>query len=602
MGESLGSFRRSGMCADLTEKNAGQQVSLCGWVQRRRDLGKLIFVWLRDYTGIVQIVFDQSRFPEVFEKAGQLRSEYVIAVRGVVEKRTPENINPELKTGRIEVCAGELIILNEAQTPPFAVDDDAVVNDSVRYKYRYIDLRRPAMQHILRTRSNIAASVRSYFGQNGFAEIETPVLCKSTPEGARDYLVPSRVHPGKFYALPQSPQLLKQLLMVSGMDRYYQIVKCFRDEDLRADRQPEFTQIDVEMSFADQEQIMEICEGLLRRVFRDIAGYEISEPIEKMTYRTAMEKYGSDKPDLRFGMEINDISDIAKDCGFSVFSSATTSGGSVRGLLGKSMAQHLSRKEIDALTEVVKTYRAKGLAWLSLNQDGSVRSSFAKFLTEQELNSIIKRMDMQPGDIAFFVADGNNTVVLEALGQLRLELGRRFNLIDKNTYRFVWITEFPMFEYSPEDGRYYAVHHPFTAPMDEDFALVDTDPGAMRAKAYDIVLNGYELGGGSVRIHDSAVQNRMFKALGFEEADIRERFGFLVYAFKYGAPPHGGFAIGMDRLTMLLCGTDNIKDVIAFPKMQNAACLMTNAPDFVDDKQLDELNIAVVRKEDGQQE
>ncbi|MDD6204123.1 MAG: aspartate--tRNA ligase [Firmicutes bacterium] len=595
MGELLSGFRRSGMCASVNAADAGKRVSLCGWVQRRRDLGKLIFIWLRDYTGIVQVVFDQSRYAAVFDKATALRSEFVIAVRGTVEKRTAANINPELATGEVEVIADELIILNESQTPPFAVDDNTVVNDGTRYKYRYIDLRRPAMQRILRTRSKTAISVRNYFNENGFAEIETPVLCKSTPEGARDYLVPSRVHPGKFYALPQSPQLLKQLLMVGGMDRYFQIVKCFRDEDLRADRQPEFTQIDVEMSFVEQDQIMEIAEGMLSRVFREIVGYEIPMPIERMTYKTAMEKYGSDKPDLRFGLEIRNISGQVSSCGFSVFSAAVANGGSVRGINGKGLADKLSRKDIDALGETVKTYRAKGLAWMAVTAEG-VRGSFVKFLTQEETASIISAMDAQPGDILFFVADSDK-VALEALGQLRLELARRFELYDKKAYRFVWITEFPMFEYSPEDGRYYAVHHPFTAPMDEDLPLLDRNPGEMRAKAYDIVLNGYELGGGSIRIHDSAIQNRMFEALGLSKEDIEDRFGFLVDAFKYGAPPHGGFAIGMDRLIMLLCGTDNIKDVIAFPKMQNAACLMTGAPDTVDEAQLEELSVAVTKAE-----
>lgn len=595
MGELLSGFRRSGMCASVNAADAGKRVALCGWVQRRRDLGKLIFIWLRDYTGIVQVVFDQSRYAAVFDKATALRSEFVIAVRGTVEKRTAANINPELVTGEVEVIADELIILNESQTPPFAVDDNTVVNDGTRYKYRYIDLRRPAMQRILRTRSKTAISVRNYFNENGFAEIETPVLCKSTPEGARDYLVPSRVHPGKFYALPQSPQLLKQLLMVGGMDRYFQIVKCFRDEDLRADRQPEFTQIDVEMSFVEQEQIMEIAEGMLSRVFREIVGYEIPMPIERMTYKTAMEKYGSDKPDLRFGLEIRNISGQVSSCGFSVFSAAVANGGSVRGINGKGLADKLSRKDIDALGETVKTYRAKGLAWMAVTGEG-VRGSFVKFLTQEETAAVISAMDAQPGDILFFVADSDK-VALEALGQLRLELARRFELYDKKAYRFVWITEFPMFEYSPEDGRYYAVHHPFTAPMDEDLPLLDRNPGEMRAKAYDIVLNGYELGGGSIRIHDSAIQNRMFEALGLSKEDIEDRFGFLVDAFKYGAPPHGGFAIGMDRLTMLLCGTDNIKDVIAFPKMQNAACLMTGAPDTVDEAQLEELSVAVTKAE-----
>lgn len=591
MAELLKGFKRTCKCAQISKADATKTVSLAGWVQRRRDLGGLIFVWLRDYTGIMQVVFDESRYAELFQKATALRSEFVIAVCGTVSLRTPENINPDLATGKIEIIATELKILSESETPPFAVDDDVVVNDGMRYKYRYLDLRRPAMQGILRTRSKTAAAVRNYFIANDFVEIETPILCKSTPEGARDYLVPSRVHGGKFYALPQSPQLLKQLLMVGGFDKYFQIAKCFRDEDLRADRQPEFTQIDVEMSFVEVDDIITAAEGLIQKVFLDVVGAKVALPIQQMTYQTAMETYGSDKPDLRFGLEITDVSGLVRDCGFSVFSSAVAGGGSVRGINGKNLATKLSRKEIDGLGDVVKTYRAKGLAWLSIGQEG-IRSSFTKFLTEQDTNNLISAMQGEPGDILFFVAD-HNQVVFDALGQLRLALGKRFALYDENQYRFVWITEFPMFEYSEEDRRYYAKHHPFTAPMDEDLALLESDPGKMRAKAYDIVLNGYELGGGSIRIHDSQVQHKMFQALSISDEDIRNRFGFLVDALKFGAPPHGGFALGLDRLVMLLCHTDNIKDVIAFPKMQNAACLMTEAPDFVEPSQLQELSIAV---------
>lgn len=596
MGEQLNGEKRTCMCTELGIGDVGKTVTLMGWVQRRRDLGSLIFIWLRDRSGIIQVVFDEAKYPEVFEKATALRSEYVISVKGEVIARDEHNINPALKTGQIEVEATQLKILSEAETPPFFIDDEVNANDAIRYKYRYLDLRRPYLQKILVTRSKTAAVIRNYFNENGFVEVETPVLTKSTPEGARDYLVPSRVHPGEFYALPQSPQLLKQLLMISGMDRYYQIVKCFRDEDLRADRQPEFTQVDVEMSFVDVEDVLAICEGMIKEVFSKIKGIDVQLPLPRMTYQQAMDLYGSDKPDTRFGMTLVNISDIVENCGFSVFSNAVKGGGSVRLINAEGLVDKFTRKEIDALTEYVKTYKAKGLAWLGLTDSG-YRSSFAKFMTEDEVKSIILAANAKEGDMLFFIADSKNDIVYDALGQLRLEIGRRFNLIDKSKYNFLWVTEFPLFEYSEEDQRFYAKHHPFTAPMDEDMALLDKDRGKMRAKAYDIVLNGYELGGGSIRIHDSNMQKLMFNALGFSEEDIRNQFGFFVDAFKYGAPPHGGFAIGLDRLTMLLCGTDNIRDVIAFPKMQNASCLMTDAPSPVSQAQLNELKISTMTNE-----
>ncbi|MBS6475230.1 MAG: aspartate--tRNA ligase [Clostridiales bacterium] len=596
MGELLQDWKRTFMCAEIEKKDLNKQVTLMGWVQRRRDLGKLIFVWLRDRSGIVQVVFDAAQNQELFDKASQIRSEFVIAVKGTVIVREVSNINPSLKTGEIEVAVSELKLLSGAATPPFAIDDDVNANDTLRYTYRYLDLRRAKLQNILTMRSSAAIETRNYMNENGFLEIETPVLTKSTPEGARDYLVPSRVHNGSFYALPQSPQLFKQLLMVSGFDRYFQIVKCFRDEDLRADRQPEFTQIDLEMSFVEQEDVMAVGEGLLRRVFKKIVNYDIPSPIQRMTWREAMDQYGSDKPDLRFGLTIQNVSGTVAGCGFSVFASAVANGGSVRGINAKGLGSRLSRKEIDALGEVVKTYRAKGLAWVNITDEG-IKSSFAKFMSEQELQALIEAMHGEKGDALFFVAD-RDQVALEALGQLRLELSRKFSLADPNEYRFVWITEFPMFEYSEEDGRYYAMHHPFTAPMDEDLPLLGKDNGRVRAKAYDIVLNGYELGGGSIRIHSEEIQTEIFKELGFNEEEIQRRFGFLVNAFKYGAPPHGGMAIGFDRLIMLLCKTDNIKDVIAFPKMQNACCLMTEAPNTVDEKQLQELGIEIVRRKE----
>ena len=587
----IGDWKRSCMCAEANREMLGQSLTLMGWVQRRRDLGGLIFIWLRDRTGIVQVVFDQSKYPGVFLSAQELRSEYVLAVKGEVVLREENNINRELKTGDIEVIASDLKILSASQTPPFAIDNDVSVNDNIKYKYRYLDLRRPVLQEIFALRSHAAFSARSFLQENGFLELETPVLTRSTPEGARDYLVPSRVHNGEFYALPQSPQLFKQLLMISGFDKYYQIVKCFRDEDLRADRQPEFTQIDVELSFVDTSDVMEVAEKLIARVFKDIKGMEIGLPIERLTFNEAMERFGSDKPDMRFGMELIDVSETVKDCGFSVFSSAVQKGGRVTGITARN-AGGFTRKEIDALAEMLKDYKAKGLAWAILSSEG-VRSSFSKFMSPEQMQALIDRMGAQPGDAMFFVAD-TPEISLTAMGQLRLILGRKLGLIDDSAYRFVWITQFPLFEYSEEDGRYYAKHHPFTAPMDEDISLIGKDNDKVRSKAYDIVLNGYELGGGSIRIHDSDMQSMILNQLGFTQQDVEMRFGFLTNALRYGAPPHGGFAIGMDRLVMLLCGTDNIKDVIAFPKMQNARCLLSDAPSQVEKAQLDELGIALV--------
>lgn len=589
----IGEWKRSCMCAEANREALNKTLTLMGWVQRRRDLGGLIFIWLRDKTGIVQVVFDQSKYPEVFLSAQELRSEYVLAVKGEVVLRDQNNINSELKTGDVEVVASELKILSSSQTPPFAIDNDVSVNDNIKYKYRYLDLRRPVLQEIFALRSQTAFSARSFLQENGFLELETPVLTRSTPEGARDYLVPSRVHNGEFYALPQSPQLFKQLLMISGFDKYYQIVKCFRDEDLRADRQPEFTQIDVEMSFVDTPDVMDAAEKLIARVFKDIKGMDIGLPIERLTFIEAMERFGSDKPDMRFGMELKDVSDTVKNCGFSVFSLTVANGGRVTGITARG-AGSLTRKEIDTMAETLKDYKAKGLAWAILSSDG-MRSSFGKFMSPEEIQALIERMDAKPGDAMFFVAD-TPEISLTAMGQLRLILGRRLGLIDENSYRFAWVTEFPLFEYSTEDGRYYAKHHPFTAPMDEDISLIGKDNDKVRSKAYDIVLNGYELGGGSIRIHDSDMQSMILNQLGFTQQDVEARFGFLTNALRYGAPPHGGFAIGMDRLVMLLCGTDNIKDVIAFPKMQNARCLLSDAPSQVEKAQLDELGITLVKE------
>ncbi|MFZ5351392.1 MAG: aspartate--tRNA ligase [Bacillota bacterium] len=585
----MGKYNRTHMCGELGISNVGEKVSIIGWVQRTRDLGGLIFIQLRDRTGIVQAVVNKDVTEELFELAGKVRGEYVLSISGEVAKRAENAINPKMDTGYIEIIVQQLEIVNKAETPPIYIEDDLNAAETLRLKYRYLDLRRPVMQKIFITRHKVAKVVRDFMDENGFLEVETPMLTKTTPEGARDYLVPSRVQPGNFFALPQSPQLFKQILMVSGFDRYFQIVKCFRDEDLRADRQPEFTQIDLEMSFVDKEDVMALNERLLQRVFKEVLDYDIQLPVPKMTYREAMERYGSDKPDTRFGFELKDIGEAVKSSEFKVFADTIAGGGLVKAINAEGCSEKLSRKEIDSLGEFVKTYRAKGLAWINLSSEG-VKSPIAKFLKEEELNAIIEKVGAKTGDIIFIVAD-KPKVVYDSLGQLRLELGRRLELIDKNKYNLLWVTEFPLLDYDEEDNRYVAMHHPFTSPMDEDIPLLDTEPLKVRAKAYDIVLNGYELGGGSIRIHNSELQEKMFGMLGFTKEQAWNKFGFLLEAFKYGTPPHGGLAFGLDRIIMLLTGTDNIKDVVAFPKTQTASCLMTNAPSPADEKQLNELYI-----------
>ncbi|MBR5589928.1 MAG: aspartate--tRNA ligase, partial [Anaerotignum sp.] len=563
-----------------------------GWVQRRRDLGQLIFIALRDRTGLVQIAIDENATEkELFAKAETIRSEYVLAVRGTVAARTEGNINPNMKTGKIEIIAKELRILSDSETTPFQIEDSVTVKDDLRLKYRYLDLRRPSQLNNLVLRHKVAQVMRNFLDQENFLEIETPILGKSTPEGARDYLVPSRVHPGNFYGLPQSPQLYKQLLMVSGMDRYYQIAKCFRDEDLRADRQPEFTQVDMELSFVDIDDVMDINERMMQKVFKDLMNVDIQLPLPRMTYAEAMERFGSDKPDVRFGMELKNISDVVAGTEFVVFKSALEAGGSVRAINAKGCGS-FPRKKIDSLVEFVKTYRAKGLAWIAVNEDGTLKSQIAKFFTPEKLQEIVDAMDGQPGDLILICAD-QDKVVFDSLGALRLELSRMLELTKADDFAFLWVTEFPMLEWDEEAGRYVAVHHPFTAPMDEDLELIDTNPGAVRAKAYDIVLNGYELGGGSIRIHRREIQQKMFELLGFTQEDAQERFGFLLDAFKYGVPPHGGLAFGLDRIIMLMSGATSIRDVIAFPKVKDASCPMTAAPGLVEEKQLDELGIAI---------
>jgi aspartyl-tRNA synthetase len=565
-----------------------------GWVQKSRNKGGIIFVDVRDRSGLLQIIFEESDVgKEGFAKAERLRSEFVIAVVGKVEARSGA-INENLATGDIEIRAKEIRILSEAETPPFPIEEDSKTKDDLRLKYRYLDLRRPDLQRNLILRSKVANITRSFLSDEGFLEIETPMLTKSTPEGARDYLVPSRVHPGNFYALPQSPQLFKQLLMCSGYDRYFQIVKCFRDEDLRADRQPEFTQIDMEMSFVDVDDVIDVNERLLQRMFKESIGIDLPLPIQRMTYKEAMERFGSDKPDIRFGLELKNVSDVVKDCGFGVFTGALENGGSVRGINVEGQAD-MPRKKIDALVAFAKDFGAKGLAYLAVNADGSYKSSFAKFMTEEELQALVAKMDGKPGDLLLFAAD-EDEVVFDVLGNLRLEIAKNLGLLDKNVYKFLWVTEFPLLEYSKEEDRYVAKHHPFTMPMEEDLALLDKDPSKVRAKAYDIVLNGTEIGGGSVRIYQSEVQEKMFEVLGFSKEVAYERFGFLLNAFKYGVPPHAGLAYGLDRLVMLMAKVDSIRDVIAFPKVKDASCLMTDAPNIVDDKQLEELSIAIDRK------
>lgn len=583
-------LKRTHMAGTLRTEDIGTQVVLMGWVQKRRDLGGLIFVDLRDRSGLVQVVFDTGISQEAFHTAEKLGSEYVIAVQGKVHPR--QSVNPNLPTGEIEVFVESLEILNSAETPPIYIKDDDDVSEGLRLKYRYLDLRKPSMQRNLMIRHKTAAVVRNFLNQEGFIEVETPVLTKSTPEGARDYLVPSRVNPGKFFALPQSPQQFKQLLMVSGMERYYQIVKCFRDEDLRADRQPEFTQIDCEMSFVDIDDIIDINERLISKVFKEVIDVDIPVPIPRMTYQEAMERYGSDKPDIRFGFELVDVSEVVKDSAFKVFSSAVENGGSVRLINVKGQGEAFSRKDITALEEYVKTYGAKGLAWMKVTEEG-VTSPIGKFFEGASLDALLKAAQGEPGDLLLFVAD-KNEIVFDSLGHLRGEVARRLGLIDKTEYKALWITEFPQFEYDEEEQRYVAKHHPFTAPMDEDRHMLLTNPEKVRAKAYDLVMNGYELGGGSIRIHSTELQQEMFQALGFTKEEAWNQFGYLLEAFKYGTPPHGGIAFGLDRLVMILAQEDNIRQVIAFPKTQNASCPLTNAPSVVDEKQLKELGIAVV--------
>ena len=594
MGEALGGLKRTMMCGEPREANIGSKITLMGWVQRNRKLGGLEFIDLRDRTGIMQIVFGEEINVESFEKAKSVRPEYCIAVTGEVVKRQSPNEN--MPTGMVELLCEEIKILSESDTPPIYIKEDLDAAENIRLKYRYLDLRRPDMHKIFAIRSKTTKVIRDYLEENNFLDVETPVLGKSTPEGARDYLVPSRNYQGKFYALPQSPQLYKQLLMMSGFDRYYQIAKCFRDEDLRANRQPEFTQVDMELSFVEQDDVMALNEGLIARVFKEVVGVDVQLPIKRMTFNEAMEKYGSDKPDLRFGMEITNITETVKDMDFVVFKSAIENGGSIRALCLKGGAS-LGRKPIDKLGEFVKTYRAKGLAWIQLKEEG-VKSSLAKFLTDEVTENIVKTIGAETGDAIFIVAD-KDSVVLQSLGALRLELAKQFDLIkDKNEFNFTWVTEFPFFEYSEEEERFKACHHPFTSPMDEDLEFVESDPARVRAKAYDLVLNGEELGGGSIRIHDSAIQERMLKALGFTEERAWESFGFLLQALKFGAPPHGGLAFGLDRMIMFLAGTENIKDVIAFPKNQNAFCYLSEAPNVVDEKQIEELGLVIAKKEE----
>ena len=584
--------KRTHYCATLSAENVGERVCVMGWAQKQRDLGALIFIDLRDRTGIVQLAFDEKTDREIFDAAFGVRAEFVLCAKGMVRRRGEGAVNPNLPTGEIEIAVDDFRILSVAQTPPFEIVEDSKVNAELRLKHRYLDLRRPDMQGRIMARSRISKIARDYYAENGFIDIETPNLCKPTPEGARDYLVPSRVHKGKFYALPQSPQLYKQLLMVSGFDRYFQIARCYRDEDLRADRQPEFTQIDTEMSFVTADDVMKMHEGFLKKLLKEFCGKELTEDFIRMPYAEAMERFGSDKPDIRFGYELTNLSEVVKNCGFKVFSGAVENGGSVRAINVKGGAG-FSRKEIDSLVEFVKSYKAKGLAWLKWAQTGEISSSYAKFLTEEENEAIKAAMGAEAGDLILIVAD-KNKVVFDSLGALRCECAKRQGILDPMDFKFLWVTEFPLLEYSEEDGRFYAMHHPFTSPMDEDLQYLDSDPGRVRAKAYDIVLNGTELGGGSIRIHDGAIQAKMFEVLGLGEAEAQEKFGYLLDAFRYGVPPHGGLAFGFDRLVTLLLGLEDIRDVIAFPKVQNASELMTKAPSEPDAGALAELGIAVI--------
>ena len=595
MAESMQGLKRTHRCGELSAANTGEAVTIMGWVQKNRNKGGLVFVDVRDRSGIVQIVCDEANTdPALLEKAASLRAEYVVAVVGEVAKRSGA-VNDKLSTGEIEILPSELRILSEAQTPPFPIEENSKTKEEVRLKYRYLDLRRPDLQRNLMLKSQVMTLTRQFFAEEGFLEVETPILGKSTPEGARDYLVPSRIHPGNFYGLPQSPQLYKQLLMCSGFDRYIQIARCFRDEDLRADRQPEFTQIDMELSFVDVDDVIDVNERYLAKLFKEVLDVDVQLPIQRITWQEAMDRFGSDKPDLRFGMELQDVTDVVKGCGFGVFTGAIENGGSVRGINAKGQGA-MPRKKIDKLTVFVKDYGAKGLAYIALQEDGTVKSSFAKFMTEEEMSALIETMGGEPGDLLLFAAD-KNKIVWDSLGALRVELAKDLDLLNKNQFRFVWITEFPQFEWSEEQGRFVAMHHPFTMPMEEDLPLLDSDPGKVRAKAYDIVLNGNEIGGGSVRIFQDDVQEKMFEALGFTKEQAHSQFGFLIDAFKYGVPPHAGLAYCLDRLVMLMAKQDSIRDVIAFPKVKDASCLMTEAPGAVDDKQLDELGLEIRAEE-----
>ena len=600
MAESMKGLHRTHRCTEVSNQNIGETVTVMGWVQKRRNLGILIFIDLRDRSGLLQVVFDEPQVgSEGFEKAGNLRSEFVVAVTGVVQKRSAA-VNESLKTGDIEVIANDIRILSEAETPPFPIEENCQTKEELRLKYRYLDLRRPDLQRNIMMKSKVSMLLRNFMEKEGFLEIETPILMKSTPEGARDYLVPSRVHPGSFYALPQSPQLYKQLLMCSGYDRYFQIARCFRDEDLRADRQPEFTQADMELSFVDVDDVIDVNERLLAYVFKEAIGVDVPLPIPRMTWQEAMDRFGSDKPDTRFGMELVDVSETVAGCGFGVFTGALENGGSVRGINAKGQGA-MPRKKIDKLVSFAKDYGAKGLAYLAVNEDGTYKSSFAKFMTEEELAALVEKMGGEPGDLLLFAAD-KNKVVWDVLGALRLELARQLELLDKNRYNFLWVTEFPLLEWSDEENRFMAMHHPFTMPMEEDWDKIDSDPGAVRAKAYDIVLNGTELGGGSVRIHQDDIQEKMLEVLGFTKEQAHEQFGFLLDAFKYGVPPHAGLAYGLDRMVMLMMQCDSIRDVIAFPKVKDASCLMSHAPSPVDEKQLEELGIEVSEQEETEAE
>ena len=597
MAESMVGLKRTHRCTEVTTAHIGQEVTVMGWVQKSRNKGGIIFVDLRDRSGILQIIFEENDCgAENFAKAEKLRSEFVVAVTGRVEARSGA-VNTNLATGAIEIRANSMRILSESETPPFPIEENSKTKEELRLKYRFLDLRRPDIQKNLMIRSRVATLTRAFLASEGFLEIETPTLIKSTPEGARDYLVPSRVHPGSFYALPQSPQLFKQLLMCSGYDRYFQLARCYRDEDLRADRQPEFTQIDMELSFVDVDDVLDVNERLLKKLFKEICGFDVQLPIPRMTWQEAMDRFGSDKPDLRFGMELKNVSEVVKGCEFAVFKGALENGGSVRGINAQGQG-HMPRKKIDALVEYAKGFGARGLAYVAISEDGTVKSSFAKFMKEEEMTALISAMDGKPGDLLLFAAD-RNKVVFDVLGNLRLELARQLDLLKKDDFKFLWVTEFPLLEYSEEEDRYVAMHHPFTMPMDEDLQYIDSDPGRVRAKAYDIVLNGVELGGGSVRIHQADIQSKMFEVLGFTPERANEQFGFLLEAFKYGVPPHAGLAYGLDRVIMLMVGADSIRDVIAFPKVKDASCLMTDAPGQVDVKQLEELHIAVASGEES---